>query len=371
MTCCIMSHHVALFSALRGQCASSPSLFVSLVSCGMIRVRLGAKSSSALTSTCLKQGQLSLQVLPLAEVSTQKVFATAFLRDFDLPAEDFGLPFRVYVLRCEQQGFRDSFCYYVGLATVEELQQRMDKHFARDVEACKYTAVHKPLGVELLWPARHRAAEGYLFQYVLSKFRNEKDVLHHVRLGGFVQTSTKPLSTENYNGLARQYRMVRNLCLDCGLSGHKANSGECKLSRRSASSPVNVVLPLAPTFAPSPPRAEPAPRAPSADNDFEEWLAKRRRLPLSPDAQGWISLKSVLVALGESPQNPMRFVSSDSDSPAKLWKLGQRKVPKQNTDWKKASASTRSPLLVRKDFLKQVVQERYPALLRKRGQICD
>ena len=341
----------------------------------MIRVRLGAKSSSALTSPFLNQQQLSLQVLPLAEVSTQKVFATSFLRDFDLPADDLDVPFCVYVLRCEQEGFRDLFCYYVGLVSVEDLQLRMHKHFSQDIEACKYTSMNKPLGVELLWPARHRAAEGYLFFFVLNKFPNEKDVLQHVRLGGFVQTSTKPLSTESCNGLQRQYRMVKNLYLDCGLPGHKANSGECPVTRRSASSSVSPVLPLASTFIPSPAlaiatprRADPVAPAPSTDDDFEAWFAKRRRLPLSVDAGGWLSFKYVLIALGESPQNPARLVTRSSDSPAKLWKLGERgKVPKENTDWKKASASTRSPWLVRKDFLKRVVQERYPSVLRKRG----
>mgnify|MGYP002041679741 FL=1 len=270
------------------------------------------------------------------------------------------------------------FCYYVGLVAVEDLQLRLNKHFSQDVEACTYTAINKPLGVELLWPARHSAAEGYLFLYVLSKFSNEKDVLQHVRLGGFVQTSTKALSTENYNGLQRQFRMVKNLCLDCGLAGHKANSSECPVKRRGASSPVSPVLPLSSTSAPSsalavstPRRADPVAPAPSTDDDFEAWLAKRRRLPLSANAGGWIPLKNLLVALSESPQNPARSVTTASDSPAKLWKLGERaKVPKENTDCKKAFASTRSPWLVRKHFLKRVVQERYASFLRRRGSIC-
>ena len=80
------------------------------------------------------------------------------------------MPFRVYVLRCVQKGFLGLFCYYVGLVPEEELHSRMQKHFAQDVNACKYTSVNKPVGVELFWPARRRAAEGYLFLYVLSKF---------------------------------------------------------------------------------------------------------------------------------------------------------------------------------------------------------
>ena len=220
-------------------------------------------------------------------------------------------------------------------------------------------------------PCRRRV---FVF-FVLNKFPNEKDVLQHVRLGGFVQTSTKPLSTESCNGLQRKYRMVKNLYLDCGLPGHNANSGECPVTRRSASSSVSPVLPLSSTSTPSPAlaistprRADPVAPAPSTDDDFEAWFAKRRRLPLSVDAGGWLSFKNVLIALGESPQNPARLVTRSSDSPAKLWKLGERgKVPKENTDWKRASASTISPWLVRKDFLKRVVQERYPSVLRKRG----
>ena len=79
-------------------------------------------------------------------------------------------------------------------------------------------------------------------------------------------------------------------------------------------------------------------------------------------------MKSVLVALGVSPQNPARFVTEDRDSPTKLWKLGRRgRMPKVDTGWKRASASARSPRYVRKAFLKKVVQEHYPAKLRARG----
>ena len=76
----------------------------------MIRVRLTAKSSSALTTPNLKQQALSLDVLPSAEVSRDKVFTTAFLRDFDLPT-DLSLPLRLCVLCCEQEGFLSAFCY--------------------------------------------------------------------------------------------------------------------------------------------------------------------------------------------------------------------------------------------------------------------
>ena len=300
-----------------------------------------------------------------------------FLRDFDLPT-DLNLPLRLYVLRCEQEGFLGAFCYYVGLVPEEELHERMHKHSSQDVVACKYTSVNKPLGLELLWPATHRAAEGYLFLYVWSKFRCEKDVLRHVRLGGFVQTATKPLSVGNCNSLQRQFRMVKDLCLVCGLSGHKAGEEQCKLAmnRRSTVAPPalpsvlpeSVSVPL-PAVARSPHTgAEAVASTANDDSGFDAWLGKRRRLPLVPDDGGWLPLKSVLVALGESPQNPARFVTEDGDSPAKLWKLGRRgRVPKVDTDWKRASASARSPWYVRKAFPKKVVQERYPAQLRARG----
>ena len=72
----IVSRHIALFPPLRRQCTSRASL-VFVVFCAMIRVRLGAKSSSELTSNFLKRQQISRQVLPLYEVSTQRVFATS------------------------------------------------------------------------------------------------------------------------------------------------------------------------------------------------------------------------------------------------------------------------------------------------------
>ena len=338
----------------------------------MFRVRRTAKSPAAPTNTSLRQQAPSLQTLSLEEVSRQKVFATAFLAGFDLP-QDLSVPFRVYVLRCEQSGFLDLYCYYVGLVPEEDLHERMEKHFAQDVVTSKFTAVNKPLGVELLWPAAHRAAEGYLFLYVLNKFHYEDDVLKHVRLGGFVQTATKPLSAENYNSLQRQFRMVKTLCLDCGLSSHKAGADECEFSKRRRRIPEAPLLPLS-VSAPSPAAVSPPEitatppvvRAASTDCGFEAWFEKRRPVPLQADEEGWIPLKNALLALGESPQNPARFVTADSDSPAKLWKLG-RKVPKFNTDWKRASPAARAPWFVRKEFLKRVILERYPSKLRPRG----
>ena len=99
----------------------------------------------------------------------------------------------------------------MGLVPEEELHERMHKHSSQDVVACKYTSVNKPLGVELLWPAIHRAAEGYLFLYVFSKFRCEEDVLRHVRVGKFVQTATKTLSVEIYNSLQRKCAGIRHI----------------------------------------------------------------------------------------------------------------------------------------------------------------
>ena len=188
----------------------------------------------------------------------------------------------------------------MSLVPDEELHERMYKHSSQDIVACKYISVNKPLGVDLLWPATHRAAEGYLFLYVLNKFRCEEDVLRHVRLGGFVQTATKPVSVENHNSLQRQFRMVKHLCLVCGLSGHKAGEEQCKLStnRRSAVAPPvlppvlpeSVSAPLPAVARPSHTGAEAVASTADGDSGFDAWLSKRRRLPLVPDDGGWLPL---------------------------------------------------------------------------------
>ena len=96
------------------------------------------------------------------------------------------------------------------------------------VTASAYTDVNKPVGVELLWPARNPAAEAYVFAFVLNKFQTEEDALTHVRLGGYVQTVPKPLSAFAYQSLQKQFRMVKDRCLNCGLPGHKAGWEHCK-----------------------------------------------------------------------------------------------------------------------------------------------
>ena len=57
---------------------------------------------------------------------------------------------------------------------------------------------------------------------------------------------------------------------------------------------------------PSSTGAEPVVPAANTDCGFEAWHGKRRQLPLRADEEGWNPLKNVLVALGESPQNPAR-----------------------------------------------------------------
>jgi len=114
------------------------------------------------------------------------------LKDFDLPKSQ-GLPYRVFVLRCQQARIlTGGFAYYVGVIDKDGLQGHLEQYFTCRPDSARYTRVNKPLGVELLWPVQSRAAEAYLFAFLLGKLDADA-VLRHVRLGGRTQTNVPPL----------------------------------------------------------------------------------------------------------------------------------------------------------------------------------
>ena len=105
-------------------------------------------------------------------VDPNKPFCIEFLSDFDL-SFDVSHLFRIYVLKCQHGQMLGSVAYYVGIIEKGSLLERLEKH--RSQRNCPlFTRVHKPLGVELLSSATLRAAEGYLFMYLLGKFPHEE-----------------------------------------------------------------------------------------------------------------------------------------------------------------------------------------------------
>ena len=62
--------------------------------------------------------------------------------------KDVDLPYRVYVLKCAGKHAQDEYYRYV-------------KHFSKGGGAA-FTSAHRPLGIELVWPASTTAAEAYV-----------------------------------------------------------------------------------------------------------------------------------------------------------------------------------------------------------------
>lgn len=335
-------------------------------------------------SSASSSGAFPREALCLEDATVDTCFCTDFLKDFDLPKGQ-GLPYRVFVLRCQQARIlTGGFAYYVGFIDKDGLQEHLEKYFTRRPDSARFTRVNEPLGVELLWPVQSRAAEAYLFAFLLGKL-DEDAALRHVRLGGWTQTNVAPLPVAAFNSLQREWRMVHDRCLDCGLAGHFAGSSLCvqaqqgvkakaapSSSSSSAASVPSLPMPLpvavaAKAIAPAPAAnaVEPAP-APKAvppapvedlDGQFDSWITSKGLI----DSDGWISLNAVLKALGEAWKSPRRYVLANSDCPAKLWTLGvDRRAPTQDTDFKQ-EATTRGgygPFVVRKTFLKDVMLER-------------
>ena len=138
-------------------------------------------------------------------VTENTCFQTEFLQDHGLPC-DCSLPFRVYVLRCRQALILTAgFVYYVGIAPVEEIVDRMAKHLAGT--AARFTQVNKPIAVELCIPAARRSAEVFSHAFLL-ELLPEDAVCLHGRLGGWTQCHPKPLPLAVQSEVQRQWRMV-------------------------------------------------------------------------------------------------------------------------------------------------------------------
>ena len=201
-----------------------------------------------------------------------------------------------------------------------------------------------------------------------------------------MQTDVAPLRDGEYLALQREYRMVCNRCLACGLSGHYVNSrvskGYCKIARsgstavfsNSSSGAVSSVCPAPPVGVAAARAAllaaRPAVSATKAagqraaaidwDKLAVEWLEKNNC------QDEWLKLRHALTALGESVNNANRYLQLGTDGMAKLWRLEPgNHAPKYNVDYKRSSKphGKQQPLLVRKGFLKKVLMQRYRAKL--------
>ena len=75
--------------------------------------------------------------------------------------KDLDLPYRVYVLKCAGKHSQDEYYWYVGIIEVALLATRILKHFSKGGGAA-FTSAHRPLGIELVWPASTTAAEAYV-----------------------------------------------------------------------------------------------------------------------------------------------------------------------------------------------------------------
>lgn len=335
--------------------------------------------------------------LALDAVTDITCFQTEFLQNHGLPS-DCSLPFRVYVLRCRQALILTAgFVYYVGIIPASEIVDRIQKH--KTGNGARFTRANVPVAVELRWPALRRAAEAYIYAYLLELLPAGAVCLHG-RLGGWTQCHPKPLPVVIQSEVQRQWRMVRDRSLECGEEGHFCRTPACRLSDQSSQpqssqgqSTVALAstsasysgahqtatssaqqLPLAPTrsaligIAPEPNpslvvRSAGDHVAPDWDALFETWFGAARPQPLETDWEGWVALTSVLKALGEGQKNPRRYLEQ-SDCPAKIWKLGPRgRMPRENLDWKTKAAPGNKKLLVRKTFLKDVLVRYYPQKL--------
>lgn len=262
----------------------------------------------------------------------------------------------------------------------------MAKHLAGT--AARFTQVNKPIAVELCIPAARRAAEAYIYAFLL-ELLPEDAVCLHGRLGGWTRCHPKPLPLAVQSEVQRQLRMVRDRCLEYGERSHFCRTEACPLfqhsSQRASVSPAASALAaqpapadqLAPARAPAPvPAPSPAPApviapspapvpasapAPAPDYDalFEAWFTADRPQPLEADVGDWVPFLPVLKALGESWKNPRRYFEQ-SDCPSKLWKLRPRgRMPKEHVDWTSKAAPGNGKVRVRKIFLKNVLIEHY------------
>ena len=131
--------------------------------------------------------------------------------------EDLDSEFRIYVLECESQAFGSPSTWYVGVEHRSQIARRVQTQFAQTPSAAHFCRVNKPKRIEVIWPARDRAAEAFVFYALVGKLPAR--ALASGRLGGWTQTHTDVNQLGRVH-LERERRMVTNSCLGCGKKGH-------------------------------------------------------------------------------------------------------------------------------------------------------
>ena len=158
------------------------SLFVTLCLCRFVSY---SKTSSNLSSV----PQFTMAVFDPCDPSTlcsATLFCGPFAPKLGL-SEDGSAEFRIYLLRCAPQITGGPFCWYVGLCHRSQLRRRVEAHFVG--KGADFTLAHQPSQVELVWPAREKAAEAFLFFAMVAKL--PQAAVTGGRVGGWTQTRPK------------------------------------------------------------------------------------------------------------------------------------------------------------------------------------
>ena len=126
--------------------------------------------------------------------------------------ENFDDPIRLYIMECK--GPRGEQVWYVGMVHFSEMRSRFKKHFQG--ESIHYTKVFPAQKVVYLCTAPTAAGEAYLYYEMLRRMPANMAW----KLGGFIQTSSKPSRLDCL--LAEQARRgMHELCFNCGADRFK------------------------------------------------------------------------------------------------------------------------------------------------------
>jgi len=155
-------------------------------------------------------------------VTSKCKFWGKFLPNLGLEG-NLDMEFRAYLLKCAPGELGRPFTWYGGIEEKNAIARRLRAAFEQKSTAALFCRVHKPLEVEVVWPVPSRAAEAYLFFAMAAKL--PPNALAQGRLGGWTQTNAD-MNRLGRMLLERERRMVSNICLRCGVSGHYAR--ECK-----------------------------------------------------------------------------------------------------------------------------------------------
>lgn len=328
------------------------------------------------------------KTLSLTSGTAGRIFLGNFLSDLGLePNKDH--PYRVYVLLCEQDD-DGHWGFYVGICRKAELEERLRAHAEK--RGAAFTKERKPVALLYLHPASCLACEAYVYAACLAAISEESSVIRG-SLGGWTQTfPTSRFGKPSQEQAKREWRMVHDRCLICNSSTHKATACTSQKSSQRQSSPSASHVALAssrnrsvstaiPHAQPSTNRsgavakAQAQPAVPSDDARYDSWFngnnVGKTNLTHHVVEDAWVPMNVTLPALKLSSNNAKRYLSFDSDTPRKLWRLGAKKdLPLEGRDWKmiqgrKGGGFHKSGgYHVRTKFLKKVVLEKFRHCLR-------